>query len=190
MCDLKGMCRDKKHFSCQFFFGDLKQTAQVWTQNDNSGSSTSLAFYQDDTQAHRARPLKNLIFILPPWKDAHTIGCSATQENKALLWRFQKYSFYRLLQWARTQRLEYAAHVFYCTHLESGFGDVTKVTLVLNSSDSLTCQRRPREATQAHKKHGEPHRVVDPLGSHKIDLREHNSTLHWHVWRPKSSDRH
>lgn len=36
--------------------------------------------------------------------------------------------------------------------------------------DPLTCQRRPREATQAHEEHGEAHGVVEFVRPDEIDL--------------------
>lgn len=72
-----------------------------------------------------------------------------------------------------TQRLECAAHVSFIGHIwKVVFTDVTDIIIFLNSCDSLTCERRPREASQADEKHGEPHGVVDPFGSQKINLRE------------------
>lgn len=114
-------------------------------------------------------------------------GIQQPRKQSAFYGASKKRQFFKLLQWVFTQRLEYAAHVFYCTHLESSFSEVTEVILFLLSSDSLTCQWRPCEATQAHEKHGEAHGVVDPLWSHKIDLREHNGTLDWQVWRLEMS---
>lgn len=71
-----------------------------------------------------------------------------------------------------TQRLEYAAHMSFIAHIwKVVLTTSPRLFCISLSSESLTCQRRPREATQAHEKHGEAHGVVDPLRPHEIDLR-------------------
>lgn len=134
---------DKK-FSCQFFFGDLRQTARSGTRSDNWGNSTSLVFCQEHAQADRSHQLKNLLLTFIQWK--HTqIHCREWRnpgEQKRIYGASKKKIafFFKLLQRVHTQRLEYAAHMSFIAHIWK---------VVLTTSPRLFCISFPASHSPA-----------------------------------------